>query len=98
MTLRLNDLVINLLAGIDDPSVRMEVSKSIYYLYYVYIANPGQESEIKKDLIEICETVFSVKAPDLPAEKIREKAKEYANRLIAAFRLERMYSRVAMKF
>lgn len=90
--------VLNLLSGITDPMIRMDVSSTIYYLMDVYASGSASEEEVRRSLFEICLDVIRFTRPDLVEEEAREQANKFVDELIAAFRIETLRRRVATSF
>ena len=94
------DLVLSLVSDITDPAIRMDVSATLYYLRDVYLSGRVRENEILESIIEIVDTVLSVKMPGLSKEERLEKAREMAEELFKALKLETMRLRLmrSMRF
>lgn len=90
--------ILNLLSGISDPGIRMEISKTIFYLYNVYVSGGAPEEEIRNDLREICTLVISEKEPMLSPDELKKKVDKMVDELIRAFKLESMTRRTMLKF
>ena len=90
--------ILNLLSGISDPGIRMEISKTIFYLYNVYVSGSVPEEEIRNDLREICTLVISEKEPTLSPDELKKKVDKMVDDLIRAFKLESMTRRTMLKF
>lgn len=85
--------ILNLVSGIDDPTIRIEVSRTIYYLFSVYQSGKVPEENIVQDLYEICLTVIVNKHPELSQEEAKNRAKQLAHEILNAFRIETMLRR-----
>jgi len=90
--------ILNLISGIDDPGLRIEISRTIYYLYNVYVSGAAPEESIRNDLIEICTLIVSEKEPTLLPDEQKKKAEKLANELLNAFKLESMSRRTIAKY
>jgi len=90
--------ILNLLSGISDPGIRMEVSKTIMFLFNVYRSGVASEDDIKSDLVEICTTVIAEKEPTLSPEEIKKKAEKMAQEILNAFKLESITRRAMTKY
>lgn len=89
--------ILNLIGGIKDPSVRIDVASTINYLFSLYCSGTVREDEIRRSLLEVCMDVITVTYPDLTLEEIRKKSEVLVDEFIKAFRVEstvrRMFSR-----
>jgi|GEM_PF-2005974 len=94
------DLVLSLVADITDPTIRMDVSATLYYLRDVYLSGRAKEDEILESIIEVVDTVLSVKLRGLTKEERLERVKEIADELFKALKLETMRLRLmrSMRF
>lgn len=90
--------VLNLLSGITDPAIRIDVSSTIFYLMDVYASGSAKEAEIKQSLFEICFDVIRATRPDLIEEEAREEAQKMADELMSAFKMETLRRRVSASF
>ncbi|RLC76724.1 MAG: hypothetical protein DRJ03_28090 [Chloroflexi bacterium] len=90
--------ILNLLSGIDDPGIRIEISRTIYYLYNVYKNNIASEESIKNDLMEICLLIVQEKEPTLSPEDQKKKAEKLANDILNAFKLETLTRRKILRY
>jgi len=88
------DLVLSLVADITDPAVRMDVSATLYYLRDVYLSGRVKEDEILESIIEVVDTVLSVKLRGLTKEERLERVREIADELFKALKLETMRLRL----
>jgi len=89
--------ILNLLSGIDDPGIRIEISRTIYYLFQVFQSRPELEDQIKHDLLEICFTVYQYRFPDRTVEELKNMADKCADDILRAFRIESMMRRVVTR-
>jgi len=90
--------ILNLLSGITDPLIRVDVASTINYLMDIYASGSAKEEEIKRSLFEICFDVIRATRPELIEEEAREEAKKLADELIGAFRMETLRRRVSVRF
>jgi len=88
------DLVLSLVADITDPAIRMDVSATLYYLRDVYLSGRVKEDEILESIIEVVDTVLSVKLRGLTKEERLERVREIADELFKALKLETMRLRL----
>ncbi len=93
----LQEKILSLMKGIDDPAMRMEVFRSIQFLFEVYTTGEVSEEEILDDLVDIAATVLSMKHPEKTEEQIMEEAKKLAGELMAHFRAETITRRLLAK-
>lgn len=88
----LHQMVLNLISGIDDPSIRVEVSRTIFYLYNIY-ASGVEESEVRDGLEDVVRTVLRAKFPDMEKEEFKAMVKRTVDEFMQAFRLTTMLRR-----
>lgn len=88
------DLVLSLVADITDPAIRMDVSATLYYLRDVYLSGRAKEDEILESIIEVVDTVLSVKLRGLTKEERLKRVREIADDLFKALKLETMRLRL----
>ena len=91
------NVVLSLLSDVDDPHIRMEVMRSINFLFQVYQTGRVTDDQILNDLFEVCLTIIQYKHPDLTPEEQVQKAKEYAERLLEEFRVASITRRLLGK-
>ena len=89
--------ILNLLSGINDPTVRMDVASTVNYLFNLYCGGHANESEIRDALYDVCLNVVRAMHPELTEEEVRKKSRTMVEEFIGAFKLEstrrRMFSR-----
>jgi len=90
--------LLNLLSGIDDPSIRIEISKTIFYLYNVYASGGASEDDIRNDLVEIATMIVEEKNPTLSPDDKKKLVETIVNDLLRAFKMESMMKRSMMKY
>lgn len=90
--------ILNLVNEISDPQIRMEVIRTLKYLYYQWEAGEIRDEEFRKALEEIVLGVLEEINPDAPEEELQEQAKEFAERLFRKARLQTMFRRMRMRF
>jgi len=94
----LNELILNLVAGIDDPGVRLDIANTIRYLYSVYMSKPELEPDIRDSLYEVAYTVVTMKFPFESEDERKKRAKKIADEIFQAFKMESMYIRSIKRF
>jgi len=87
----LNDKILSLISGIDDPSTRLEIARTINFLFDVWKTGNAPPEEIKNALNEIAYTIVSYKFPLLSEEERKKKAQEIAEDIFRAFKMESLY-------
>ncbi len=90
--------ILNLLSGIDDPGIRIEISRTIYFLFNIYKNNMAPEESIKNDLMEICLLIVQTKEPTLSPEEQKKKAEKLAEDIMNAFKLETLTRRKLLQY
>lgn len=89
----LRDKILSLISDIDDPSLRLEISRTITFLYEVWRSGSVSEEEILSSLYEVAYTIVSYKMPFLTEEDKRSKAREIAEDIMRSFRMESLFPR-----
>ena len=92
----LQQAILNLVSGIDDASMRMEIARTINYLFAVYMEG-GNEAEVRKSLEDVARTVVKIKFPELPPEEQKKLVKDLAEMVMDAFRTQTVFRRVARR-
>lgn len=87
----LNAKILNLLKGIDDPALRVEIAQTIRFLFEVYMSSDVEAQEIKNSLKELALTIINMKEPLLTEAEKRKKAEEIANDLWNTFKAEALF-------
>ena len=90
--------VLNLLSGVRDPVLRMDVASTIFYLADIFASGNAKEGDVRRALYEVCTDVIRATRPDLVDEEVREEAERMTNELIAAFRTETLRRRISTRF
>jgi len=90
--------IMNLLSGITDPTVRVDIASTVNYLFSVYSGGHANEDEIRDCLYEVCLDVISVTHPELIEEEVRKKSRTLVEEFIRAFRLESTRRRMLSRF
>jgi len=96
--LSLQSKILNLLSGITDPTMRVDIASTINYLFSLYSSGAINEGEVKDSLYEICLDVISVMHPELLEEEVRKKSRVLVDEFIRAFRLESTMRRMLTRF
>ena len=90
-------VIMDLLSGIDDPGVRMEVTNSLYFLKNVFSTGKVPEDQIRDDIYDIVVDVLRLKMPMATEEEIDRTAKEYVEKIMQAIRLETLSTRLLQR-
>lgn len=80
--------ILDLISGFNDPTLRVDVSATINYLFQLYASGSAAEDRIRDSVYEVCYDVIRAKAPDLTDEEVRERARQMTEEFMRAFRLE----------
>jgi len=88
----------NLIAGITDPMVRIDVASTINYLFSVYADGTAKEAEVRGALREICTDVASVVYPEFTEEEVRKRVRVMVEEFMRAFKLESTVRRMLGRF
>lgn len=89
----LHQMILNLISGIDDPSIRVEVSRTIFYLYNIYASGGVEEREVRDGLEDVVGTVLRAKFPDMEKEEFKAMVKRTVDEFMQAFKLTTMLRR-----
>ncbi|RLG61370.1 hypothetical protein DRN86_00035 [Candidatus Geothermarchaeota archaeon] len=87
----LQNKILSLVAGIDDPATRLEIARTILFLYEVYRTGRASDEDITKALYDVALTIIKFREPYLPDEEKREKAGKIADELFELFRMESLF-------
>lgn len=90
-------VILNLLSGIEDPEIRMEVSRTIMYLAYVYASGKVRDDEVYDAVFDVTLTLTKLRHPELDPKEQRKIAKQLADEVMEAFRLQSMFKRTAVR-
>lgn len=88
-------VILNLISGIEDPSIRMEVGKTITYLYSVYESGEVRDDEIRRSLEDVVDTIVRAKHPELEKDERRAMVRRMVDEIMQAFRLQSIFRRTA---
>ncbi|MEM2832710.1 MAG: hypothetical protein QXT16_08705 [Candidatus Caldarchaeum sp.] len=86
--------ILNLLSGITDPAMRMDVNTTIHFLGEMFCIGKVDEDKLRSELRQICEDVIAYSYPDLTDEDIKAKAEEFTDRLVREIRVENVARRM----
>ncbi|RLG74805.1 MAG: hypothetical protein DRO23_05655 [Thermoprotei archaeon] len=87
----LEQKIMNLISGITDPSIRIEIARTIKFLFEVWVSGRVPANEILRDLKDVTYMVVSFKFPLLSEEELKKKADDLAEDIFKAFKLESMF-------
>ena len=90
-------VMMNLLSGIEDTEVRMEVARTLMYLSYVYASGRVPEEEVEKSVYEVVHTVLKIKHPELDPEELKRRVKKWVEEVMDAFRTQSLFRRIAVR-
>lgn len=88
--MRLEDYILNLVSGIDDPAIRISIARTIHMMRDALAFGKADEKEVLKDLTALVYEVINLKEPFIPEEEKKEKAKKIANAMIKALKMSSM--------
>jgi len=86
-------IVLDLLSGIDDPALRMNISQTLYYLKGVFSTGRVPEDQIRDDIYDVVKTVLEFKNPFSSPDEIDKEAKQVVEKIMLAIKLETAPSR-----
>jgi len=89
--------ILSILSGIDEASIRIEISKTIFYLFEIYRSGRASDEDILQDLFEVSKTIVTLKGLAVTPEEIQQKGMELAKDLLNTFKVNCLYRRVASK-
>ena len=90
-------VILNLISGLDDASLRMEVAKTMMYLFNVYATGRADESEVKQSVMEVVRDVLKYLHPELAPEELKKMVKERTEEIMHAFRMQTIFRRTAVR-
>jgi hypothetical protein len=76
-----HELLLKLMEGITDASVRADIVTAFSYMVEAYRLGRIDDERLKRDLNELCLDVLSVKYPTRDIEELRGEAEEWAEKL-----------------
>lgn len=90
-------VILNLISGLDDATLRMEVARTMMYLFHVYTSGQVDESQIKQSVMEVVRDVIKYLHPELAPEELKRIVGEKTEEIMHAFRMQTMFRRVAVR-
>jgi len=96
--MRLQEILLDLLSGISDPVVRVDVASTISFLSQVYRMGKATEEQITNDLREIVREVITMKNPTLAPDELKKIVNDYVSRLMMAIKGESVFTRFGRKY
>jgi len=96
--LSLQAKILNLIAGVTDPTVRIDVASTINYVFGIYVDGTIDEREARNALRDICMDVVSATYPELTEEEVRKKVSSMVEEFMRAFKLESSMRRMLGRF
>jgi len=96
--MRLQEILLDLLSGISDPAVRVDVASTISFLAQVYRMGKATEEQIANDFREIVREVLTMKNPTLAPDELKKLIDDYVNRLMIAIKGESAFTRFGRKY
>jgi len=94
--------IINLISGITDPALRIDVASTINYLFTVFSDGTINETEARNSVREVCMNVISVIYPEFTEEEVRRRVDTMVEEFMRAFKLEstvrRMFGRYRPRY
>jgi len=94
----LQQLILKLVEKIRDPSDRIYIASTINYIRDVYTTGKMGYEELKMELENIVRDIIAMSEPELTEEEIRERAREYADKLARAIQIETLSRRIRTTF
>jgi len=86
-----------LIAGIDDPANRMEVARTITFLYEVFSSGEREDKEIRDSLFEVVCDTLAFKNPMSSMEEVREMAGPVTDEFMRLFRVSAGFARAVRR-
>lgn len=90
----LTEEILNLLARVANPAIRVDVNATIRFLREMFEIGRIKEEELRAELRTICMDVLFYSCPELSEEEIRNKAEEYTEKLMREIKLENVTRRL----
>jgi hypothetical protein len=76
-----HELLLKLMEGITDASVRADIITAFSYIVEAYRSGRIDDDRLKRDLNELCLDVLAVKYPTKDIEELRKEAETWVERL-----------------
>jgi len=89
--------ILSILSGIDEASIRIEISKTIFYLFEIYRSGKASDEDILQDLFDVSKTIVTLRGLAVTPEEIEKKSMEIAKDLLNTFKASSLYRRVASR-
>jgi hypothetical protein len=87
-----------LVAGVDDPRVRLDVMSTINFLADLFHSGRINENQLRNDLFEIASTVISMTRPELTEDDVRRRANVVVEELTQTLKVDQLYRRTLSRF
>jgi len=94
----LQAVVLSLLDGIVDPSIRSDIATTIYFLRDVFLSGKIKPNELKSELVDIVSTVVDITHPDLLPDEKKKKVDMIVDQLYRAIRMSTLKMRMMGKY
>ena len=91
-------VIMNLLSGIEDAAVRIDIARTLMYLFNVYASGRVSEEEVRQSVEEIVRDIVKYKHPELSPDELKRIVKQHADQIMQAFRLSTTFRRTAVRF
>jgi divalent metal cation (Fe/Co/Zn/Cd) transporter len=76
-----HELLMKLMEGITDASVRADIVTAFSYIVEAYRSGRIDDARLKRDLNELCLDVLVVKYPTKDVEELKSEAEEWSEKL-----------------
>ena len=94
----LQQKILNLISGLPEASMRVDVASAINYIFNLYISGHINEDQARQSLYEISSDVIRFTYADLTEDEVRKKANQLTEEFMRAFKVEATHRRVISRF
>jgi len=92
------DVLLKLMNGIIGADVRSAITEAFSYILNAYLDGRIDDSQLRRDLVEFCLDVLVAKKPFEDIDKLREEAKDWADKLYKAVRAHALRQRLFARY
>ncbi len=86
-------LVLSLLGSIDDPAVRGDIATTLVFLADLYNSGRLSDSDLRRELTEVVDTVLAYVQPELLPPQRKEKTQMLVDQLMRAVKVRGLQRR-----
>lgn len=94
----LQSKIVNLISGITDPTMRVDVASTINYFFSLYSTGRATEGELRDSLLEVCLDIIGFTHPELTQDEVKERSKILVEEIMRSFKVEGTVRRMMSRF